>query len=102
MTLLKGRFTVHEVEDAHIAEVLALEPSPRRRSRLLVRYANLGRMLEKMRLAEGDGIGTRLQPAIAISEAPQPQQATVITDLGDAFFANALSDFMSFARVEGD
>lgn len=100
--MVKGRFTVHEVEDAHIAEVLALEPSPRRRSRLLVRYANLGRMLEKMGVTEGSGVGARLQPAITISEAPQPQQPTVVTDLGDAFFANALSDFMSSARAEGD
>jgi hypothetical protein len=94
MTSLKGRFTVHEVEDCHIAEVLAREPSARRRSRLLVRYADLGRMLEKMGVTGASGIGTVLQPAMAISGIPEPAP-TLNTDLGHTFFANALGDYMS-------
>jgi hypothetical protein len=94
MTSLKGRFTVHEVENRHIAEVLAREPSPKRRSRLLVRYADLGRMLEKMGVTGANGIGTVLQPAVAISGIPEPPP-TLNTDLGNTFFDNALADYMS-------
>lgn len=95
MKSFKGHFMVHQMEDPYISEVLSGESCPRRRSRLLVRYANVGCLLEKMGLTQMNNVVPLSRPDGTVAPVREPDSQSISSVLGEDFIANVLSDFMS-------
>jgi hypothetical protein len=95
MSTYKGHYTVHAVEDPHISEILAGEPSARRRARLLVKYAELGCMLQKMGLTDLSSNMPASRPAGKVVHVDNTEIKSASATLGEEFITNVLADFMS-------
>ncbi|MGF6539452.1 hypothetical protein [Paraburkholderia youngii] len=100
MNMFKGHYTVHQLEDPHLSEVLAAESCPRRRSRLLVKYANLGCLLEKIGLSQTNNNAPFSHPDSPIVPMREANVQSISSALGEEFIANVLADFMSPAPDE--
>jgi hypothetical protein len=96
MTTHKGHYTVHASENPHLAEILAGEPSARRRARLLVKYAEFGCMLQKMGLPTTNGAlpaSGAPCPVVHVSDALDVGSGSVA--LRGVFFDNLIAGYMS-------
>lgn len=96
MSIHKGHYTVHAAENPHLAQILAGEPSARRRARLLVKYAELGCMLQNMGLPVMNSTlpsSGPPSPVVHVDDALDFRSGSAA--LGGDFFENALADFMS-------
>jgi hypothetical protein len=91
----KIQVTINGLEQPNLTEYLQREPSARKRANIIKRLAELGAMLEKIGLADLTR-GSLASPHLPTTQKGSlPERRLLAADLGDDFFANALSSFMS-------
>jgi hypothetical protein len=98
----KIQVTINSPEQPNLSKYLEHEPSARRRANIIKRLAELGAMLEKIGLADL-AQGSLASPHLPTEQNRSQQEARLLgADLGDDFFANALSGFMSPPSQDSD
>jgi hypothetical protein len=95
MNTFKGHYTIHASEHPHLSETLAGEASARRRARLLVTFAELGCMLQKMGLTGMNKTISVSHPGSSAVHMDNTETSPASAALGDEFVTNLLATFMS-------
>lgn len=96
----KTQVTTNSVAQPQLTERLNREPSARRRAEIIKRLAEFGALMENVGLANIVGNMVPRPHVVNTSEVSSLEDKPVNSELGDDFFANALSGYMSTSSQE--